>query len=103
MNGSFGLYSFLTGHMYSLCSVYYFIINKNQTRVLFFLLLFMLILKTLLNLLDSLIPVDFKKSRMYIQVRMRVVPVPVQKIPIPKFAKTRYPYRYRTIWYGTGI
>ncbi|KAM0016893.1 hypothetical protein Hdeb2414_s0028g00701851 [Helianthus debilis subsp. tardiflorus] len=70
MNGSFGLYSFLTGHMYFLCSVYYFIINKNQTRVLFFfLLLFMLILKTLLNVLDSLIPVDFKKSRMYIHER----------------------------------
>ncbi|KAJ0923184.1 hypothetical protein HanPSC8_Chr05g0212781 [Helianthus annuus] len=39
MNGSFGLYSFLTGHMYSLCSVYYFIINKNQTRVLFFIII----------------------------------------------------------------
>ncbi|MFS7918163.1 hypothetical protein Hanom_Chr03g00197581 [Helianthus anomalus] len=62
----------------------------------------MLILKTLLNVLDSLIPVDFKKSRMYIQ-RMSVVSVPVPKIPIPKFAKTRYRYRYRNIRYGTGI
>ncbi|KAF5782166.1 hypothetical protein HanRHA438_Chr11g0504991 [Helianthus annuus] len=61
----------------------------------------MLILKTLFNLLDSLIPVDFKKSRMYIQVGMSVVLVPVPKIPIPKFAKTRY--RYRNIRYGTDI